>query len=256
VCDFWALKSKEDVMLKPNKVVTFLFALFLILNLSACAVAPTATSTPILPTATPTTPDPTVTPVPATPTPLALPTFTPLPPTATAIPTPTIPPQPTATPAPAKDDVVAWKLVSEPPTPGKWIDVNLSDGFVRLMEGRKLFKALPGAWGYGVTGTESDYFSTAPGMYFVYSRYNYRWYDAQYSQTYIYSFVGFDPERSNGFHSFLYDAKGNVTDNRLGAISHGCIRVEDWKAVHDFSAIGMIVMIHASPLPDMANAKP
>jgi hypothetical protein len=156
-------------------------------------------------------------------------------------------PTATATPLPSKDDVVFWKLVSEPPTPGKWIDLNLNDGFLRLMEGRKMIKALPAAWGYGVTGTESDYFSTAPGTYFIYSRYDYRWYDAVYSQRWIYSFIGFDPERANGFHSFLYDAKGNVTDNRLGAVSHGCIRVEDWRAVYDFSAIGMIVVVHNTP---------
>jgi hypothetical protein len=148
---------------------------------------------------------------------------------------------------------VALGLVSEPPTTGKWIDVNLTDGNTRLMTGRTLVKALPSAFGYGLINTETDYYATAPGTYYVYTRYSYRWYDAPYSQLWIDSFVGFDGYRANGFHSFLMNEKGEVVDSRLGPVSHGCVRVEDWKAVFDFSAIGMPVVVHgqyhAEPLP-------
>jgi L,D-transpeptidase catalytic domain len=231
-------------MKKIDRLSTLMLVLGFFLTACSAAQSPTPPAIVATPIPTNTAIPPTATPVPPT----TVPTATPVPPTITPMPTPTatVPPLPTATPLPAKDDLVAWKFISEPPTQGRWIDVNLNDGFVRLMEGRKLVKALPAAWGYGVTGTESDYFSTAPGRYFIYSRYDYRWYDGTYSRTYINSFVGFDPERANGFHSFLYDARGNVVDNRLGAISHGCIRVEDWKTVYDFTAIGMPVMVHST----------
>jgi len=219
----------------PTKVVA---------NLPTATVAPT-----LAPTVTPT-PEPTATPQPeptVTPTPMSTAEPSPTPePTPEATPEPTLEPTPLPMPQPG-DDVVALGLVSAPPTPARWIDVNLSDNTTRLMEGRILVKALPSAWGNGIPGTATDFYATVPGTYSVYTRYDYRWFDATYSQTWIYSFVGFDPERANGFHSFLYDISGNLLNNQLGPVSHGCVRVEDWKAVYDFSAIGMTVLVHDYP---------
>ncbi len=196
----------------------------------------TATPTPE-PTATPT-PEPTIM---ATPTPTPEPSPTPEPtPSATPVPTPLPVPQP-------GDDVVVLGLTSEPPTAARWIDVNLSDNTTRLMEGRILVMALPSAWGTGIPGTDTDFYATVPGIYTIYTRSDYLWYDWNYSLTWIHSFVGFDPTRANGFHSFLYDESGNLLNNQLGPVSHGCVRVEDWKAVYDFSAIGMTVVVHSFP---------
>jgi hypothetical protein len=151
------------------------------------------------------------------------------------------------------DDIVASGLVPEPPVDGRWISVNLTDGVTRLMDGRKLVQAFPSAWGYGVVGSESDFYATAPGTYYVYSRTDYMWYDWQWSKLWIYGFVGFDPSRANGFHSFLYDKDGKLVDGQLGPVSHGCVRVEDWRAIYEFSRIGMPVVVHGQMKLDVSH---
>ncbi|NWJ46829.1 MAG: L,D-transpeptidase [Chloroflexi bacterium] len=145
------------------------------------------------------------------------------------------------------EDIVTQGLVATPPVEGKWIDLNLTDGTTRLLNGRELVKALPSAWGEGEPGTATDFYATVPGTYTIYSRSDTFWYDYNYSMLWIYGFIGFDPERANGFHSFLYNNNGNVVDSRLGPVSHGCVRVEDWRAVYDFSEYGMTVIVHGKP---------
>lgn len=193
----------------------------------------TATTTPVSPTATPS----------PTPVPTATPTAVP-----TATPAPTV--TPTATPEP--DPVVAGR-VAPPPVGGneRWIDFNLSDGFTRLMEGRRVVLELPSAYGYGFPGQTDDFYSTAPGVYSVYAKSEPLVYDGAYSGQYFMGWVGFDPSRANGFHSFLMDDKGQVVDSRLGPISHGCVRTTDWRAVYDFAQFGMPVIVHGlrSDLP-------
>ncbi len=158
------------------------------------------------------------------------------------IPTPGFP-----TPTPNLDPVVAG-LIAEPPVKGtqRWIDVNLSDGTTRLIEGRRVVQELPSAIGYGIPGSPSDFFSTAPGLYWVYSKIDELHHDTEYSGLYFQGWVGFDPSRANGFHSFLLDETGKVVDSRLGTISHGCVRTGDWKAVYDFAEIGMPVVVHGA----------
>jgi hypothetical protein len=198
----------------------------------------TATQTVEIPTATPAILTPAPTPQPA-------PTFAP---TATALPAPE--------PTPEEKDPVLLGLVGIPPdlgrTGGRWIDVNLGDGYTRLMEGRQILKEMPSAWGYGVTGTDSDYFSTPPDLYFVYEKRDELHHDETYSTGYFRGWVGFDPERANGFHSFILDAQEKIIDAQLGPVSHGCVRVEDWRALYDFAQVGMPVLIHQA-LPARAQ---
>ena len=69
-------------------------------------------------------------------------------------------------------------------------------------------------------------------------------YDPPY-ETYISHWVGFDPDRANGFHSFLKDKDGNVVDASTGRVSNGCIRTGDPDAVFAFAEIGMPVYVHS-----------
>ncbi len=212
-------------------------------SLPPIAVQPTA-----LPSATPA---PTGTSLP-TATILSVPTPTSVVVAPTATPEPIPPPQPTA--PPKEKDAVELGLVATPPdlgrTNGRWIDLNLGDGYTRLMQGRSILKEIPSAWGYGTPGAADDYFSTPPDRYFVYEKYDYLHYDETYSTGYFRGWVGFDPERANGFHSFILDAQEKVIDLRLGPVSHGCVRVEDWRAVYDFAQVGMPIMIHGSAIKD------
>jgi hypothetical protein len=207
---------------------------------SVAQALPTATATPIPPTATAT-----ATPVPPTATPTRIPptaTATVIPATATPTPVP-----PTATPIPPTPTPDVTFKVSFPPNVGekeRWISVNRVDSTTRLMEGRKILHEIPSAYGYGTPGATDDFFSTAPGVYKVYSMAEPLHHDVQYTGQYFKGWVGFDPQRFNGFHSYIMDANENIVDYRTGPISQGCVRVLDWKTVYDFARIGMRVVVH------------
>lgn len=190
------------------------------------------------PTAQPDTPTvaaPSVTPTIAEPTA----TSTPEPsPTETA-PEPTLPPPgPTATPFPPGPS----------PTPGtpvmteRWIDVNVTTFVVRLMNGETVVQEIAPV-GVGVQIDTGEYLSTQTGVFSVNTRNPKLVYDAPFD-TYISHWVGFDPIRDNGFHSFLKDAEGNVVDASTGRVSNGCIRTGEPEAIYAFSEIGMAVVVH------------
>jgi len=151
-------------------------------------------------------------------------------------------------PAASDKDAVARGLVVLPPYAkgenSRWIDLNLSDGFTRLMEGRKVIRELPSAWGYGKPGSADDYFSTPPGTYYIYEKRDELHFDETYTSGYFRGWVGFDPERANGFHSFILDRAEKIIDARLGPVSHGCVRTEDWRMVYDFAQVAMAVTVH------------
>ncbi len=210
------------------------------------ASVPTATSNPA----------PTTTPAPA-PTVTSRPTLTPAP-TATLAPksaeTPTPSPSPSlieTTPAAIKDKAktpLEAGLIVPPPdlgrSAGRWIDLNLSDGNTRLVDNNQVIKELPSAWGYGTPGSDTDYYSTPPNVYYIYEKRDYLQYDTLFGTGYFRGWVGFDALRLNGFHSFILDQSEKVIDGRLGPVSHGCVRVEDWRSVYDFAQIGMPVVVH------------
>jgi len=149
----------------------------------------------------------------------------------------------TATPAPEPAGPTTAPETSFPPAEGRWIDVDVTAFVVRLMDGESVVQEIaPVAVGEQVdTGA---YLSTQTGLFHIYNKVEGLAYDAPYD-TYISHWVGFDPAKDNGFHSFLKDADGNVVDASTGRVSNGCIRTGGAEAIFAFSAIGMPVYVHA-----------
>lgn len=205
---------------------------------------------------TPTSAPPTPTAFPLTATPAPTPTSAPTAIPPIVLPSPT--PEPTASVTPEKDPVVSGLVVVPPDlsrTRGRWIDLNLSDGITRLMDGHTVVKEMPSAWGYGTPGAADDYYSTPPDLYFIYEKRDELHYDETFATGFFRGWVGFDPERANGFHSFILDRQEKIIDDRPGPVSHGCIRVEDWRTLYDFAQVGMPVMIH-NGLKGTVNSTP
>jgi len=151
--------------------------------------------------------------------------------------------EPTTEPDPPTAVVPHTSDGTLPPTDGKWIDVDVTSFVVRLMDGTSMVQEIsPVAVGAQVdTGA---YESTQTGTFHVYNKVEDLAYDPPY-QTYISHWVGFDPDRANGFHSFLKDKDGNVVDASTGRVSNGCIRTGDPDAVFAFAEIGMPVYVHS-----------
>jgi uncharacterized protein YraI len=124
----------------------------------------------------------------------------------------------------------------------RWIDFDRTNQIVTLYEGDAAVASYWGAIGYD--SSSDGFFSTAIGTYYVYDKYApLAWTD--WGQTYIEYWVGFDPDRANGFHSYSLDANGNVLPNGAGATG-GCIALDLGAAatVFDFAEIGTRVEVH------------
>jgi hypothetical protein len=166
------------------------------------------------------------------------------PPAATGAPA-TITDEPAATEAPAATATPSEPVTSDgssAPTEGRWIDVDVTTFAVRLMDGATVTREVtPVAVGEQVdTG---EYASTQTGLFHVYNKVEDLAYDPPYD-TYVSHWVGFDPDKANGFHSFLKDKDGNVVDARTGRISNGCIRTGAPDVVFAFAEVGMLVYVH------------
>jgi len=131
---------------------------------------------------------------------------------------------------------------SAPPASGEWIDVDVTDFVVRLMDGKwTLARIAPVAVGQQIdTG---EYNSTQTGLFHVYEKNSDLTLDTQYN-AFISHWVGFDAEKANGFHSFPKDADGNVVDTSTGHVSNGCIRTASPDEIFDFAQLGMPVYVH------------
>jgi hypothetical protein len=151
---------------------------------------------------------------------------------------PANPPGPTVTSQPGAQTSQGGR-----PTTGRWIDVDVTRYQVLLMEGTNVVKTIaPVAVGEQInTGA---YLSTQTGLFHVYNKSELLAYDAPYD-TYISHWVGFDPAKDNGFHSFLKDQTGKVVDAGTGKISNGCIRTGEAEALFAFAEIGMPVFVHS-----------
>ncbi len=124
----------------------------------------------------------------------------------------------------------------------RWADVNRSTGLVTLYEGNSPIGTYEASYGWDTSS--SGFYSTAIGTYYVYSKYaDLAWTD--WGQVYIKYWVGFDPSRHNGFHSYSLDAYGNVLPNGDGATG-GCVALPLWSAsiVYDWLSIGSRVEVH------------
>jgi len=67
----------------------------------------------------------------------------------------------------------------------------------------------------------------------------------EYGQAFITDWVGFDPDRANGFHSYSRDGNGNVLPNGAAATG-GCVATEPGAAaaIFAFAEMGMRVEVH------------
>lgn len=148
----------------------------------------------------------------------------------------------TAAPAPTEEPAATPIVPASPPESGSWIDVNVSNFTVSLMDGTTPVNVI-GPVGVGEQIDTGVYLSTQTGLYYVYSMDAALTYDAPYD-TYISHWVGFDPALANGFHSFLKDEAGKVVDASTGRVSNGCIRTGAAEAIYAFADIGMPVYVH------------
>jgi hypothetical protein len=131
---------------------------------------------------------------------------------------------------------------AERPTSGRWIDVDVTRYTVQLMEGANVIRTI-GPVAVGEQINTGAYLSTQTGLFHVYIKNETLAFDAPYN-TYISHWIGFDPTKDNGFHSFLKDQTGKVVDAATGKISNGCIRTGEAEAIFAFAEIGMPVYVH------------
>ena len=129
------------------------------------------------------------------------------------------------------------------PDTGRWIEVNVTNYVVRLMDGKQVLKEI-GPVAVGKQVDTGAYESTQTGLFNVYVKTAPMTFDAPYN-TYIQWWVGFDPAKDNGFHSFLLDKDGKVADASTGRVSNGCIRTGGAEEIFNFAEVGMPVFVHA-----------
>ena len=123
-----------------------------------------------------------------------------------------------------------------------WIDVNRSSGLVQLMIGNESIAAFWGSLGWDET--DDGFYATAIGSYSIYA-FDYSLHYTDYAGNYISHWVGFDPVRFNGFHSYTKDKRGRVLPNGAG-LTGGCVALApgDIDQLYDFAQMGMRVEVH------------
>jgi uncharacterized protein YgiM (DUF1202 family) len=124
----------------------------------------------------------------------------------------------------------------------RWIDVDRSSSTIRLMVGDEAI----GYWwaAMGFDNSEDGFYATALGTYYVFEKNaELTWTD--WANGYIMYWVAFDPDRANGFHSFLMDKNGGVIEGGDGATG-GCVAMDPGlaEALYEFATFGMRVEVH------------
>lgn len=125
----------------------------------------------------------------------------------------------------------------------RWIEVDRSTATVILHEGERIVAQYDGL--IGKDPSPDGYYATAVGTFHVYVK------ERALAETpfapgvFLTDFVGFDPARSNGFHSPVRDAAGQVVQTG-GTATLGCVRLAEDEArfLFDFVDIGTRVEIH------------
>jgi hypothetical protein len=129
-----------------------------------------------------------------------------------------------------------------PPGAERWVDVDRSSEGVSLYEGDVLVERFWGAFGFDLSN--DGFFATANGTYYVYEKVpGVSW--TPWGGVWVSDWVGFDPKRLNGFHSYSLDARGRVLpngDNPTG----GCVALDPSAAAYlfDFVRLGTRVEVH------------
>lgn len=125
----------------------------------------------------------------------------------------------------------------------RWIDVDRTTAMVTLYVGDSSLASFQGK--IGRDPSADGFYSTAVGTYHVYSMQEGLSSTPFVDDVYLSDWVGFDPERKNGFHSPVREADGRerLTQNPT---TMGCVRLNsnDAVALFDFAYVGMRVEIH------------
>lgn len=141
----------------------------------------------------------------------------------------------------AEEPVDVDQPVEEPAE--RWIEVDRLTATVTLHEGDRVVAQYDGL--IGKDPSPDGYYATAVGTFHVYVK------ERALAETpfapgvFLTDFVGFDPARSNGFHSPVRDAEGKVVQTG-GTTTLGCVRLAEDEArfLFDFVDIGTRVEIH------------
>jgi lipoprotein-anchoring transpeptidase ErfK/SrfK len=150
----------------------------------------------------------------------------------------TLPPQadpkPTEAPAPT---------VAPEPTGEHWIDVDRGTATVTLFIGDTPVKSFRAKIGWDTSA--DGFYSTAVGTYHVFSRSAGLVSTPFVDDVYMTHFVGFDPDRHNGFHSPIRDASGAILPSQ-NPTTLGCVRLDEAAAIEvfEFAYVGMRVEVH------------
>lgn len=135
--------------------------------------------------------------------------------------------------------------VAEPdiPTGEHWIDVDRGTATITLYIGDQPQAAFQGKIGWDPA--DDGFYSTAVGTFHVYTMNPGLSSTPYVENVYMTEFVGFDPERHNGFHSPIRDANGVILPSQ-NATTLGCVRLSeaDAKHVYAFAFLGMRVEVH------------
>jgi uncharacterized protein YraI len=143
---------------------------------------------------------------------------------------------------PVSASSVSYQEAAPEPGPEHWIDINRGSSIVSLMVGDSAIATYGASLGWDQSA--DGFYSTAIGTYYVYGMHaGLTW--TEWGQAYIKYWVGFDPSRVNGFHSWSMDASGNVLPNGDGPTG-GCVALEPSAAanLYDFAYEGMRVEVH------------
>jgi hypothetical protein len=124
----------------------------------------------------------------------------------------------------------------------RWVDVDRSTQSVTLYEGDV---AVAGYWAaMGSDPSDDGFFATAVGTYYVYEKYwGLSWTD--WGGAWVGDWVGFDPTRLNGFHTFSMDTEGQVIPGGDGPTG-GCVALAPTAAdeLFAFVSVGTRVEVH------------
>lgn len=124
----------------------------------------------------------------------------------------------------------------------RWIDVDRTTQMVTLFDGNA---AVASFWAaMGSDPSDDGFFATAVGTYYVYDKYGgLSWTD--WGDAWIGDWVGFDPTRLNGFHTYSMNQDGQVIPGGDGPTG-GCVALAPSAAdqLFAFVSVGTRVEVH------------
>lgn len=152
-------------------------------------------------------------------------------------------PEPTSVPTYEPTQGQTTELAGQPQPGEKWIDVNRTTRVVTLYNGEIVVAEFDALVGKDLS--PDGYYSTAVGTFYVHVKEKALVETPFAEGVYLTDFVGFDPYRSNGFHSPVRDEFGNVVVTG-GTTTLGCVRLSEDDAIFlfNFAHIGMRVDVH------------